>query len=175
MKFCRIGNLVFKGEEYSFNPLLGILVEEPLSKTSKGIAAVDNPYLLEKRTLEPPYKAPEISSWVRFYAKALTFLSKHSFALAFLLGKCAIPVYKDAFEATLVYRKLYPGVQQKKLCLPRMLFAASLSKRFKKNGVAFVGAFLPSVQMHAWVIEDNMIADPFDNQWICYKPVLIIK
>lgn len=35
----------------------------------------------------------------------------------------------------------------------------------------FIGAFLPSVQMHAWVIEDGMPADPHDDNWINFAPV----
>ena len=39
----------------------------------------------------------------------------------------------------------------------------------------FIGAFLPSVQMHAWVIEDGMHADVGDNSWTNYTPVAIFR
>ena len=64
--------------------------------------------------------------------------------------------------------------QQQTLCLPRSVFIATTSRRFKQHGTLFIGAFLPTVRMHAWVVEDGMPADSFDNQWIYYRPVLML-
>lgn len=169
----RLRPLLFNEKLYSFKPLLGYLIEEEQQKDFAALHAVENPFLLNRRAHQE-FDEINITRFVVCYARILTKLSRHSFQIAFWVSKLVRPRYADAYISTLAYRKLYPGDQQRKLCLPRMLFAASMSKRFKKYGTAFIGIFLPSVQMHAWVIEDNTLADPYDNEWICYNPVAII-
>ena len=112
---------------------------------------------------------------MRLYASILTWLCRHAFLLARLWAKIPLRCYPDAGVATRVYYRLYPGEQQRNLCLPRAFFARSTSRRFRKHGAMFVGAFLPSVQMHAWVLEDGMHADHHDNNWVNYAPVAIFR
>ena len=117
---------------------------------------------------------PEKIGWgVKLYARVLTWLCRHAFLLARLWAKIPLRCYPDAGVATRVYYKLYPGEQQRNLCLPRAFFARSASRRFPGHGAMFIGAFLPSVQMHAWVIEDGMHADVFDNNWVNFRPVAL--
>jgi len=37
--------------------------------------------------------------------------------------------------------------------------------------VIFIGVFLPSNTMHAWIIEDGKIVDPYDGIWLNFQPV----
>lgn len=59
-----------------------------------------------------------------------------------------------------------------RLCLQRSFLALKTSKTFKKNGVLFIGASLPTGNMHAWIIEDNYQPDTLDREWIMYEPLL---
>lgn len=176
---------LFNGTEYFFEGMTGSLLgrpvkeeerkkRDPLSeKAEAALKLVAEPFLL---TARPRPELPErISGGVKFYARVLTWLCRRSFLLARLWGRIPLRCYPDAGVATLVYRKLYPGKQQKDLCLPRAFFARSASRNFKESGAMFIGAFLPSVQMHAWVIEDGMHADVFDNGWIDYAPVAVFE
>jgi hypothetical protein len=58
------------------------------------------------------------------------------------------------------------------LCLPISLMAIKLSKSFKNNGVLMIGAFIPTGEMHAWIIEDNSQINIYDRQWVNYHPLL---
>jgi hypothetical protein len=105
------------------------------------------------------------------YAANITAVTLKSFALGNLFTSCKLPCFANATEAINFYRNCSFKKNQNELCLPRALFAASLSKRFRENGVIFIGVFLPSTSMHAWIIEDGAQADPLDNMWINFKPV----
>lgn len=166
------------GACYFIEPLTGSLLRtsrirsEDVSistKVRKCLEQVDDPYLLAgRKSCTMPLSIP---FYIRVYAQVLNRLCRHSFLLARLWGKIPLRCYPDAGVATAVYYALYPGSQQRKLCLPRAFFARSASRRFRKHGTMFIGAFLPSVQMHAWVIEDGMHADPNDDNWINFAPV----
>jgi len=58
------------------------------------------------------------------------------------------------------------------LCLQRAFLASKVSESFDDKGVIFIGAFLPTGDMHAWIIEDGMQPDPEDRIWINYRPLL---
>ena len=45
---------------------------------------------------------------------------------------------------------------------------------FNEEGVVFIGAFLPSRAMHAWVIEKGIQPDQRDNIWHQYRPIAAI-
>ena len=38
----------------------------------------------------------------------------------------------------------------------------------------FIGVFLPTKLMHAWIIESGELADQFDDIWINFQPVAAI-
>lgn len=63
-------------------------------------------------------------------------------------------------------------VQKHQLCLPRAFLAAKISKSFYDHGVIFIGAFLPTGDMHAWIIENGKQPDIDDVGWINYRPLL---
>ena len=62
--------------------------------------------------------------------------------------------------------------QMGKLCLQRTLLALKTSKSFPENGVLFIGSLLPTVNMHAWIIENETQPDVEDRDWILYRPLL---
>lgn len=176
--------LTFGGVLYFFDGITGSLMKREVRETDKAVdeaalpthqaealEQVRDPYLLNlRKRIATPLSIPLT---VRLYARILTWLCRHAFLLGRLWAKIPWRYYPDAGVATEVYCRLYPGEQQRKLCLPRAFFARSTSRRFKKHGTMFVGAFLPSVQMHAWVIEDGMHADVYDDNWINFAPVAI--
>lgn len=176
--------LTFGGALYFLDGITGSLMRREVRDTdnafdeailpthqAEALEQVREPYLLNirKRTTTPI----RIPLTIRLYARMLTWLCRHAFLLGRLWAKIPLKYYLDAGVATEVYYRLYPGEQQRKLCLPRAFFARSTSRRFKNHGTMFVGAFLPSVQMHAWVIEDGMHADVYDDNWINFAPVAI--
>lgn len=174
----------YQGDVYFFEGITGSLMRRPAKPsdaavpTIEGIAGkclseVTDPYLLKGRAL--PTTPQRISLGVRLYASILTWLCRYAFPLGRLWAKIPLSCYPDAGVATRVYYKLYPGEQQRNLCLPRAFFARSTSRRFRKHGAMFIGVFLPSVQMHAWVLEDGMHADYYDNNWVNYAPVAIFR
>jgi hypothetical protein len=57
-------------------------------------------------------------------------------------------------------------------CLQRAMLAVKTSESFKKNGVLFIGALLPTSNMHAWIIEAGTQPDVADRDWILYRPLL---
>lgn len=82
-------------------------------------------------------------------------------------------LYTSARDAVEFYRMNVIG-DQDRLCLPRTLFAAKTSARFKEEGVLFIGVFLPARSLHAWIFEDGSIVDERDTIWVNYHPVALI-
>ena len=84
-------------------------------------------------------------------------------------------MFENSVEAFDAISKLETHIKNKNdLCLQRSLLIMKTSKSFKKNGVLFVGASLPSGKMHAWIIENGVQPDRLDRNWIMYKPLLAI-
>ena len=75
----------------------------------------------------------------------------------------------------MAFRTIMKGRNQRVLCLPRSIFIATTSRRFKGNGALFIGCFFPFRHMHAWVIEDGMQADVYDRGWIMFTPLAMMK
>lgn len=173
----------YKGKVYCIHKTFGFLLEftnyvKIIGKTLVEIESeynqIVNPYLLKPST---QISNKNISSKTPFYtellAKMYTFLCLRSFLFVRVLANFRFPIFNSTSDAILFYRKLYPSEQQN-LCLPRSLFAACTSKTFKKDGGLFIGVFLPSRAMHAWILEDGKQPDPFDDIWICYQPVALM-
>lgn len=105
--------------------------------------------------------------------RRMVCLCRHKFWLACGYAGVGRGIFPDAFEANRYFRSHAQG-DQDTLCLPRALFAAKTSRRFAEAGAVFIGVFLPSRQMHAWVIEDGRHVDPWDGIWINYQPVAML-
>lgn len=168
------------GEKYGFNKIFGVTYSISGYYT-KGIANnnedavyeyVKNPFLLHERS---NHTAPQISLFAKCYARLLVFLWKYCYPAVYLLSHCRFSIYEDAGEANMAFRTIMKGRNQRVLCLPRSIFIATTSRRFKGNGALFIGCFFPFRHMHAWVIEDGMQADVYDRGWIMFTPLAMMK
>ena len=168
----------FQGKTYDFSPFFGVLwsksgSQDTLKRYDSSLEYVDNPFLLQQREVDDIANSNK-SYGVRLYIRLLIFCCKYFYPLAFLLSHLRLRIYSNAAEACLVFRELAKG-EQRLLCLPRSIFMATTSKRFKHHGAMYIGVFLPSRHMHAWVIEDGMHTDILDDCWIEYTPVSVMK
>lgn len=176
------------GKTYRFHRLLGLLTfkeatnEHPTQKTSIGnqskqrcLNVVNNPFLAPRNKTQKQTHHIKHEKIAHLWARLLTWLCFHCYPLAYGCVHIRLSLFDNATEACKFYYKLFPDFKkQKVLCLPRAFFVATTSRRFSKHGVAFIGAFLPTVRMHAWIVEDGKPADPYDNEWIEYQPVMMI-
>lgn len=179
----------FRSRIFQFNKLLGCLVFKERMNVVKDntrtkvdniikqqcIDAVVNPFLMRKRPFRHNGIVINNKYLAKIYARFLTWLCSHCYPLAQLCSHLHFNVFENAGDAARFYYSVYPNEErQRVLCLPRAIFIATTSRRFKEHGVLFIGAFLPTVRMHAWVVEDGMCADIWDNQWFCFQPVMMI-
>jgi len=173
--------VVRNGQLYQFEPYLGLLLVRTCdgalsradglpSQVKRTLLMNDNPYRLQ---LANNYTIPDVNRrrWLKLYTRMLVRVCRASFGLARFIASFRLPVFNNATEAILFFRQMLPGQMQQNLCFPRSLFAAATSKNFRTGGVLFIGVFLPSRSMHAWVIEDAIQPDPYDNMWINFQPV----
>jgi len=183
MRFYDIA-LYYEDNFYYFNKILGILLfrnrcdETKCFKLTTEIVKTNyqlilNPYLIEScdkimGIKKIPYRA-------RIYAKLIVLISRYSFYMACVLTMIPIIKFPSSQYAVEIFNKIYASpIQQRVLCLSSTLFIIATSKSFKKNGTAFIGVFLPSKKMHAWVIENGCNPDSSDEIWLSYQPVVAI-
>jgi len=171
-------------EECFFEKITGVLLKQASNRSTENIAVYSSklnhflelnshPYNLAIRKTFTIGKK-RFESFIKIYAIILTRLFSINFYLGRLFSKISIRVFQSSEEAVLFYRNyIYPN-KQNDLCLARAFFAAATSKSFKENGLIFIGVFLPSKSMHAWIIEDRAMADPQDSIWLNYQPVAAI-
>lgn len=182
MKFHKLP-IIFNEKKYYFNKIVGaLLVVSDKKKVNSVKQNITNEikkqyqYVLNPLTLNTTATVNNdirISALSRAYAKLMVITCKHSFLMAILLAKLPFVRYNTTNQAITAFQKIYSGsLNQRILCLPRVLFAIATSKSFRQNGVAFIGVFLPSKKMHAWIIEADSNPDKQDDVWICYRPVL---
>lgn len=168
------------GFHYSLEPFSGLLLSrrgKRTYQTSRYTPKLDfflglnnQPYKLSFNSFEKK-SIINRNSLLDFYAVLLTKFVKLNFTLGKVLTVFGRSSFSNSNEAIAYYKKhIYPN-QQNDLCLSRTLFAAATSKKFKESGVIFIGVFLPSKSMHAWIIEDGAHADPEDTIWLNYQPV----
>ena len=186
MKFKSLP-IQFDGKIYKLNSVFGMLMEFENSnkniknvvipkKLEEALSCCNNPYQLTKNeSLATTLNKSEIKHYFLWiYLNLLIKGNKLNFVLGRFLSVFGKPVFDNSTQAISFFRSNKPGAVQNDLCLPRSLFAASVSKKFKENGVIFIGVSLPSNLMHAWIIEDGKQPDPFDNMWINFQPVAAI-
>jgi hypothetical protein len=173
-------SLRFNKKNYSLCPWTGSLLEENDSSSAplkasphKLVAALnlcDNPYQLPLQEIGLPYTG-EKSLSKKLAAKWIVSMCKKNFLLARSFPRLSRHNFKSSREAIEYFHSATARNERGHLCLPRSLFAAKYSKSFKNSGVLLIGVFLPSRQMHAWIIENGQQADPYDNIWHIYRPV----
>ena len=82
-------------------------------------------------------------------------------------------MFDNTNEAITYINSLPPQVEFKhQLCLQRAFLSSKISRGFIDNGVIFIGAFLPTGDMHAWIIENGKQPDYDDRGWVNYRPLL---
>ena len=175
----------FQENIYKIEPYFGMLLKMENNKNNSNdkqpeklisiLNLCHNPYYLNQKKLDFIKKKSVFYQKITIsYLECLIKICKLNFGLGRWFSKLGQPIFEDAGEAIRFFRNHKSGDIQNDICLPRCLFAASTSKKFKDNGVVFIGVFLPSKAMHPWVIEDGMQPDPHDIMWINFQPVAAI-
>lgn len=174
-----------RGKFYSFHGVFGWLTSHKcvdykspfnskilnISKVQDCLNIVNNPFLAQKCHNEKDIRP--INIWIKSYAHLLVWLHAHFFPGLYLISKFRFKIYNDSIDATDVFCRIIPN-RQNVLCLARSVFAATMSRSFSKDGTLFIGALLPTHQMHAWVIENQTNVCRYDYIWTNYTPVSII-
>jgi hypothetical protein len=142
-------------------------------KLTKALSLCDNPYKLENiqnniDKLEPSNRN------IRNKARFLILFCRFNFFLAKQYASFKTRIFSDSAHAISYFHSITANDDKNSLCLPRTFFAAKTSKIFDKEGVIFIGAFLPSRLMHAWIVENGIQPDPKDNIWHQFRPVAAI-
>ena len=143
-------------------------------KLKRNLTLCSQPYLLDRQSPKPPYSMTGDSSCVHLTKRAsrlMRLCRSNLFWLAHQYASFSKPLLQDSSEAIALFRKETTQFPQNTLCLPRSLFASSASRRFAEAGVLFIGVFLPSRSMHAWILEDGRQPDADDQMWINFQPV----
>jgi len=174
--FCGLSGTLFSSSGENAHPRAS---RDASSRIQDAIGRCSNPYLLSPwwneiatdHSLSLSSKAEKLG--IKIVDK-LIGVSRHQFLLARLYSSWRVPLFATAREAVLFFR-LHAKGDQEELCLARALFAAKTSRRFAEEGAVVIGVFLPSRAMHAWVIEGDDLADPYDGIWINYQPVAILS
>lgn len=179
----------YYGKTFRFNSFWGCLIrEQKMSETTelleniddaekqRCVEAVIDPFKMRERNKSLGWKKIRYPRLARSYAMLLTWLCAHCYPIANLLFiHLKLNLFKNGCDASNFYYSVYPEMKiQHTLCLPRTIFISTTSQRFREHGVAFIGTFLPTVRMHAWVVEDGMPVDRFDKQWIYFQPVVML-
>ena len=135
----------------------------------------NEPYLLNNKTIEInktlQYNDSKSISLSRIASRIIYLCRANLFWLAHKYVSFLKPSFESSMEAICFFRKQTTSLPQSSLCLPRSLFAASASRRFAESGVIFIGIFLPTRSMHAWVIENGQQPDCDDSMWVNFRPV----
>lgn len=163
------GNLVFRDDVADFT------VNE---KVKNAIYFCDNPYEL----IALPYFRDLFIYIDEFTQEKIDIMNERMlwfgnkrFLLSCLYSRFQTPFFKNTIDAFDYISQIKIHKEKKgKICLQRALLAAKTSKTFKKNGVLFIGAQLPTGLMHAWIIDNGVQPDRQDREWIMYKPLLAI-
>ena len=172
---------IFRGQIFRFNRWLGWLTAQETTgnqalilsiEAAKRLLPVENPFLT-KQAYEPE-TAVIPSKFAKSYARILVFLCRHAYVVAHLFSYLRFGLFPNAVSAADAFRIATKGEKQNLLCLPRSIFIATTSRRFRSCGAMFIGVFLPSHNLHAWVIEDNIVADRHDKYWTLYTPLLMM-
>lgn len=139
------------------------------AKVELALGLCHNPYRLPTRSAS--VESTDSFSANKNIADRIIHICRINFWLATRYASWQKPIHPDASDAIAAFREIIGTKKQKELCLPRALYTAKTSLRFKEHGVVLIGVFLPSRAMHAWVIEDGRLADPYDTEWLQHRPV----
>lgn len=179
----------FRKKYYGFNSFFGWLTSDDdrsfemvenfevpkdvSTKISEACNAIKDPYRVNRKYTKEDASI-SASKVILKYARLLIWLHRYFYPGLWLMAHFRFNVYENAIDATDAFCRMIGG-NQNILCLPRSIFAATTSRQFKNKGVMFIGAFLPSTNMHAWIIENGYNAWRDDTIWINYTPVCLLS
>lgn len=183
MKYVKIP--YYDGEfYYEINPLSGNLIQHtnkvttsvlPL-KVRDALILCDNPYLIRQQEKDIIGVSDEYSkiTILRRMHKMFMLIGNKRFYFSLLYSKIKRKLFDNTELAFSSISKNIPEQIERRneLCLQRSLLALKTSNSFKHSGVLFIGAALPTGNMHAWIIESNCNPDMQDREWIMYRPLL---
>ena len=172
--YCQI-KVFYNRKYWYYNKWFGVTYSSQIEKKNCAVSFPDeiqHPFNVHVR--DKNVNMSIVSSIVRCYAKLLVWTARYCYPLIYLLSHLRLDIFKNAQQASWAFQQILQKEQQNLLCLPRSIFIATTSKRFREHGTMYIGVFLPSRNMHAWVIEDNMQTDGLDNNWILYQPLIMM-
>lgn len=179
-------NCAFRNKAYRFNSLTGWLTSRNTNicgvrnnpslksrhfKAERALDCVLNPF--KTKECKKASKAVSTTKLLSVYVRLLIWLHRYFYPGIWLASKLRLEIFEDGVDAADVFCEIHP-YDQRVLCLPRSVFVATTSKQFKKSGALFIGVFLPSRHMHAWVIENDINVYRHDHIWTNFTPVSIM-
>lgn len=105
--------------------------------------------------------------------RRLLMLGSGRFFLSTLYARQRLPCVDTTHEVFSGLSRIRDASENRSVrCLQRCLTAVKTSRSFPDGGVLFIGACTDALTMHAWILEDGMQPDPYDRQWINYRPLV---
>ena len=176
-------NCRFRNKAYHFNSITGWLISKDVKmdsirnvphltrhipKAEKTLNSVLNPFRIQQCAKQNTDL--RINLFLKIYVWIIIWFYKHFYPGIYLISKIRLNIYDNGIDAADAFCQIHPSGQSV-LCLPRSIFIATTSKKFKQSGALFIGTFLPSRHMHAWVIEDRCNVYRHDYIWINFTPI----
>lgn len=174
------------GLTWSICPISGVLEYEvaldtiilvSVPKVVRALKYCDNPFLcLQNHTAATKLNVDSRSvKKLTQMHRIFRLIGSHHFYLSTLYARIQCGIFANTTDAMVAIANL-PSIRESRhrLCLQKTLLAIKTSKSFKKSGVLFIGAKLPTCDMHAWIIEDGVQPDVEDRIWINFRPLLAI-
>lgn len=167
------------GTQYVLNPITGNLTSTVTSalpsrqlpdKLRNALDLCNNPYLIRPASAKLATTTGSLTPGAPL-AHRMVRACRIGFLPGVFYASLGRPSCESARDAIREFRTLIDPLRQDELCFPRALYAARTSAAFRRSGVVFIGAFLPSRAMHSWIIEDGQQPDPDDSVWLNYQPV----
>ena len=143
-------------------------------KVLKALECCNQPYLCRSNNdLKPQQSKLKLNQQINKMHEILLMIGNSRFYLSRLYSCFKQDVFQTTDQALFQINSLDKQIEFKHhLCLQRAFLASKISKSFEANGVIFIGAFLPTGDMHAWIIENGIQPDFDDRGWINYRPLL---
>jgi len=191
LKLIQIDRVVFNNR-WTISPLNGGLYKHPINvdqkkqvirckdnaiidKISNALYLVDNPYELVPVPLKSNLNKEKIrNKQAEVIYSILRRIGNKNFLTSLIYSFLRKEIFDHTQEAFDFLATLPSESDIDENCLQKSLFVAKTSRSFRENGVIFIGAHIPTSQMHAWVIENNRQYDTIDRVWVNYTPLLAI-
>jgi hypothetical protein len=183
MKYYELPH-TFDNSLWSICPYTGSLIKEYNGKyrknknipqkVSEALEYCNNPYLLGPNIdYRISSKNKILLEKLKLMHDRLLKINNNRFFITRLYSSLKQIMFDNTSEAILNINSLSIQIDLKhQLCLQRAFLAAKISESFQEKGVLFIGAFLPTGDMHAWIIENGVQPDYEDNGWINYRPLI---